>query len=221
MNVLVEMLVNGLPVKKINHNGDTYLPVSVGDTFYLRITNRTNENVKCAVSVDGLSVMNGKPASYNDSGYIVDANSSIVVKGYRRGNSEVREFVVSDQASYAAKRTGSAANNGVIGVCITPERVVRKYILNRTPRGGEVFASSCCSDSCRGTKGINSVGTTMGNTVRDEVEEVSFSEDVSRRKIVKLYYDTVEGLRSKGVPVNVNTANPFPAEQSQYYCPDA
>lgn len=228
MNVLVEMLVNGLPVKKINYNGDTYLPVCAGDVFSLRITNNTSNRIKCAVSVDGLSIMDGKPASYNSAGYIVDANDRIVIKGYRRGDSEVREFVVSDSASYAEKRTGSASNNGVIGVCITPEKVIRKAI--RSPvslgwdeavsRGGEVFTSSCCSDACRGVKSFNQVGTAMGNTVRDEVYEVDFAEDATKRSIVKLYYDTVEGLRSKGVPVHVG-ANPFPAEQSQYYCPDA
>ena len=64
----------------------------------------------------------------------------------------------------------------------------------------------------------------MGDLQRDRVVEVDFDEDNSRKSVITLYYDTVKGLRDKGVPVpSMNEPNPFPAEptRARYTCPDA
>lgn len=105
--------------------------------------------------------------------------------------------------------------------------------------GGIVLPDSeprmkCCSFSGqttnstarRFTKSASApAGTKMGDLQRDRVVEVDFEEDNSRKSVITLYYDTVEGLKNKGVPIeylNPLNPDPFPAEpRTAMYCPDA
>lgn len=273
--VSVSMLVNGLHVRKIRHAGKTYLPVCNGDIFTIEIKNDTSETICAIVSVDGLSIMNGEPASHNDTGYVIRPYSSVNIRGFRRGLDRSKDFVVTTESgdSYTERRTGSGANKGVIGVVIKPEKRrhyrprrhnnilladrERSYDKTKTcglvdncdyerevltsggidyqSRGGEEFTSGgpimrsfCDISECR-SKGIISgqrcntspAGTKMGQEKYDRVVKVDFEPDDNRKSVIKLYYDTVEGLRRKGVPIDGNEPNPFPGEPDNLYCPDA
>ena len=243
------MLVDGKPVRKINHQGDTFLPVAEGDVFTIRVQNTTRENVVAIVSVDGRSVMTGDEASHNDSGYLVRAGRSTVIEGYRRGMHKVKEFKVGRdyEESYGEKRSGSDLNDGVIGVAIIPEqkrirKSTKKYMFDRTktsiPRGmsgqacypdsndnAELYSSmdACSLDGKVPTRGVGSVGTVMGEEKESHVHEVDVDIDYNRKSVVVLYYDTVPALRAMGVPVDtkIGRPNPFPAEPDHLYCPDA
>lgn len=64
-------------------------------------------------------------------------------------------------------------------------------------------------------------GTGYGESIQDNVMRVDFDRDHARKSIVALYYDTVDGLRDKGVPVDtvVGSPDPFPGEPDELYCP--
>ncbi len=245
-NVTIDMRVDGRTVRKINHAGRTYLPVECGREFTIRIQNNNNYRICAVVSVDGLSVMTGDEASHDDSGYIVDRNSHMEVRGWRRGDDEVAAFeVTGKRGSYAARAGKGTKNTGVIGVAIYPEkRRVRKRIRNTMsfcddglereeytsggivlPDSNESFmASRCLNTNVATSKGSlqpQSAGTGYGESIRDRTRRVDFDRDLTRKSIVALYYDTVDGLRDKGVPVDavVGCPNPFPGEPEQLYCP--
>lgn len=241
-NVIVNMVVGGRTVRKINHQGRSYLPVEEGEVFQIEIQNNRSERVVAIVSVDGLSVMNGKPAGHNDPGYVIDAYSTVTIDGYRKGSEKVREFVVTPGGeSYSAKRTGSERNNGVIGVVIKPEKGVRKTRPIRkikTPvkpwdmpssYGDSPYTYSTIQAKGMNSRSMNltelesSVGTGMGDYVDSHVKEVHFNADESRKSMIVLYYDTPNSLRRRGVPIDrhVDGPNPFPNEPRNLYCPDA
>jgi hypothetical protein len=247
-NVTIDMRVDGRTVRKVVHAGRTYLPVEYGKEFTIRITNNNSYRVCAVVSVDGLSVMTGEQASHDDPGYIVAGHSNMEVRGWRRGNSEVAAFEVTGKSgSYSARAGKGTKNTGVIGVVVYPEkRRVRKatvpisaqsrslgfdddgYEHEEYTSGGIVLPDEgpvMRSLSARATRTRGAVpqraGTGYGESIRDEVRQVEFDRDTNRKSIVALYYDTVDGLREKGVPVDtvVGCPNPFPAEPEQLYCP--
>ena len=70
MSVSLEVVSDGRTMSTIQHGDRTYLPVPCwGEEYSLRITNNGPRRIAAVVSVDGLSVITGKPASEGDAGY--------------------------------------------------------------------------------------------------------------------------------------------------------
>lgn len=74
-------------------------------------------NYEIVATVDGLDVLNGKPGSLNNSGYIVNAGDSLAIKGFRKDKHTEAAFQFSDVSdAYAANSAqGDVRNIGVIG----------------------------------------------------------------------------------------------------------
>jgi hypothetical protein len=205
MNVTLEILVDGRPLTTVQHAGKTYLPVAqLGTEYEIRVWNHGARRIAAVVSVDGLSVINGKPASENGPGYLVDAHSSLVIKGWRRNLESVAAFrFVEREKSYAAQ-TGRPQNVGVIGLVAFEESVsVPLPMLERKVAGAPGAGAS------RGE--VGSIGTEYGRDLDSQAEYVPFVRSSNRRAIT-FYYDTVDALRAAGVPVGSPSPVPFPAD---------
>ena len=47
------------------------------------------------------------------------------------------------------------------------------------------------------------------------------ASDENSKEIIVLYYDSIDGLRAKGIPMEViSRPNPFPKEPHKFYCPE-
>lgn len=93
-----------------------------GARYRIVVRNGTSARFEIVTSVDGLDVIDGKPADPNRRGYIVDPHGELVIDGFRTSDSGVAAFrfgAVAD--SYAAQTTGDR-NVGVIGFAIFAER---------------------------------------------------------------------------------------------------
>lgn len=93
-----------------------------GARYRIVIRNGTSARFEIVASVDGLDVIDGKPASTDRRGYIVDPYGQLVIDGFRTSDDQVAAFrfgSVSD--SYAAQTTGDN-NVGIIGVAIFSEK---------------------------------------------------------------------------------------------------
>jgi hypothetical protein len=89
-----------------------------GERYRIVIRNATSARFEVVTSVDGLDVIDGKPASFARRGYLVDPGGSLVIDGFRQTESEVAAFRFGRvSSSYAAKTSGDA-NVGVIGFAI-------------------------------------------------------------------------------------------------------
>lgn len=235
----VEMLVDGLPVVKIPHRGQTYLPVEYDKEFSIQITNYSDERILAVVSVDGLSVMDGKPAGHNSGGYIINGwSNAYEIKGWRRGNANVARFKTTTPGQSYAGLTRDTKNVGVIGVAIYPEKGVTRPVKSPSPwkkpwRGPydnePVWPNYCETEektsamnfsNSGNARSFGSVGTGYGREVQDHVRTVSFNEDASRKEVIILRYETPEALQAMGISLDkYNGPNPFPLEQSDCYCP--
>lgn len=90
----------------------------VGMTYQLYVRNYSHDtNYEIVATVDGLDVLNGKPGSLNNNGYIINAGSSLAIKGFRKDKHTEAAFQFSDVTnSYAANSVqGDVRNAGVIG----------------------------------------------------------------------------------------------------------
>jgi hypothetical protein len=136
----LEVRVHGKPVREYRHEGKTYIEGRKGSEFTLRIRNRTDRRVLVVPSVDGLSVMDGKEASFDSSGYILDAHDFIDIPGWRLNLDEIAKFFFSTPGQSYAAKTGKPRNVGVIGCALFMERQDPMWrILRSCPMGDSLL----------------------------------------------------------------------------------
>ncbi len=93
-----------------------------GERYTIVMTNRTGRRFEAVASVDGLDVMTGRPASFDQRGYILLPFATVRIEGFRQSERAVAAFRFSKVADSYAAQTGSARNVGVIGVAFFRER---------------------------------------------------------------------------------------------------
>lgn len=102
-----------------------YVVGSGASVYSLVLRNRCRSRVEVVLSVDGLDVIDGKPASFSKRGYVIAPGDTLEVKGWRTGWDSVARFEFSDVGgSYANQRHGNARNVGVIGLAVFGEKGV-------------------------------------------------------------------------------------------------
>ncbi|MCS6899744.1 MAG: hypothetical protein RMJ98_08785 [Myxococcales bacterium] len=100
----------------------TFAIGEAGSRYTVWLENRTPARFEVVVSVDGLDVIDGKPASFSKRGYILNPHASLEIEGFRQSESTVASFRFgSVRGSYAARK-GDDRNVGVIGVAVFHER---------------------------------------------------------------------------------------------------
>jgi hypothetical protein len=104
------------------HQGNMWVEGREGSRYVLRFINRSPQRVCVIFSVDGLDTIKGQPAGPNSEGYIVDANSTLEVPGWKLDSATAAEFYFNRIGkSYAAASGASTSNVGVIGAMVFRE----------------------------------------------------------------------------------------------------
>lgn len=102
-----------------------------GQRYELELTNHSAFRYEVVASVDGLDVIDGRPASTHKRGYILEPWDTLVIDGWRTLDDEVAAFRFGHvHDSYAARR-GTPRNIGVIGVALFSEREHRSPTRRR------------------------------------------------------------------------------------------
>lgn len=118
--------------ENINSGGRRYIVGRKNATYTLRITNRCASALEVVLSVDGLDVMDGKPASIKKRGYIIQAGKTLEIEGFRTSEDAVAAFRFSSVAgSYANLRHGKTRNVGVIGMAVYTQQGVDPWRWGR------------------------------------------------------------------------------------------
>jgi hypothetical protein len=113
------------PLREFGHNGNTYIESRDGQKFTIKFKNNRAHRVLVVPSIDGLSVLEGTPATPTSRGYIVPAYSAVEIKGWRTSLDDINEFVFErkDSGKTYAEGTGNdTANCGVIGLKVFAEK---------------------------------------------------------------------------------------------------
>ena len=208
----LEVVVHGRPVTEYARLGNMFVEGRIGSEFVLRVRNNSDRRSVVVVSVDGLSVMNGRTASRLDSGYVLDSNENLEIPGWRLNDQAVANFFFSALPGAYASQMDKPDNIGVIGAVMYHEKYQPLIFLGSTGGATRGFGSMV---RARG------VGTGFGREIEHTVQRIRFEREDTPAGEITLRYDTAEGLRSRGIvvvsphlrPVDpVIVADPFPAD---------
>ena len=119
------------------YRGEYWVAGSPGARYAIEIRNRIGERLLAVTSVDGVNVISGATAGWDQTGYVFSPGESYQITGWRKSDAEVAAFTFTASSNSYAERTGRPANVGVIGVAIFRERaalpVQGKPMIGQTP----------------------------------------------------------------------------------------
>jgi hypothetical protein len=112
----------GMPLEATRVGDRTYVVGQEGHRYSIILANRTGHRYEAVATVDGLDVINGKPGSYDNRGYLLSPWDTLEIDGFRQSQDAVAAFRFSKVSESYAERRGQGRNVGVIGVAFFAER---------------------------------------------------------------------------------------------------
>lgn len=132
VNVIERDSGRQLPV--YHHDGEYWVAGRPGARYAIQVRNMSGERVMGVMSVDGVNVITGDTASWEQSGYVLSRYQNAQITGWRKSEAEVAAFHFTALPRSYAARTGRPDNVGVIGVAVFREQYRRPvYPLPRRP----------------------------------------------------------------------------------------
>ncbi len=104
------------------HHGEYWVAGRPGARYAVQVRNHLDERLLVVMSVDGVNVVSGETAAWDQTGYVFHPSEQYQVTGWRKSDSEIAAFTFTDSSNSYAERTGRPANVGVIGVALFRER---------------------------------------------------------------------------------------------------
>lgn len=207
------------------HAGRSWVPGRPGARYALRLRNTGPGRVLVVLSVDGVNVITGQTADWDQAGYVIEPGSSHDITGWRKSDTQVAAFEFAAlQQSYAA-RTGRPDHVGVIGMAVFRERthLPQPPVAAMAPppaappaaaaRDNSAAAESAGAEAAAGAaRPAARLGTAHGQrewsvTRRTAFERASRSPD----QLVRIEYDSLDRLVAAGiVPPPRHPAGPSP-----------
>jgi hypothetical protein len=114
------------------YRGEYWVAGTPGARYAIEIRNRLGERVLAVTSVDGVNVVSGATAGWDQTGYVFSPGERYQITGWRKSDAEIAAFTFTDSPNSYAERTGRPANVGVIGVALFRERAPQPVYGNPT-----------------------------------------------------------------------------------------
>ncbi|MBY0270629.1 MAG: hypothetical protein K2X06_12215 [Burkholderiales bacterium] len=220
------------------HEGRHYVVGQPGNEYEIRLRNRQRADILTVVSVDGVDVITGETADWQQSGYVLGPQQRFGIKGWRKSLERTAAFYFTALTDSYAARTGRPDHVGVIGVAVfrkKPEPVVQ-HAPPRLARSMEAEApapSAMAEDrgparDAAGGAGAASRAEAQANAAqksarlgtghgRSETSVVTYTEferaTATPAEIITIYYDSHRNLVAQGVIREPSLARPDPLPQ--------
>lgn len=216
------------------HRGRLFVAGQPGARYSLRVANNTGGRVLAVMSVDGVNILSGETAGYDQRGYVFDPYESYDISGWRKSDSQVAAFSFAAQSRSYATRTGRPQDVGVIGIAVFKERAwdyppPPRPQSRAEPRAGadteieEVIVGSsraAPAPPAAARRREERLGTAHGEREWSQVREVPFIRATQLPAFVRqIEYDTHRNLVAAGVippPVYEPGRRPRPFPGSGY-----
>jgi hypothetical protein len=218
----------GRALRVWRHDGRLFVAGRPGARYSLKVANNTDGRVLVVMSVDGVNILTGETANYDQRGYIFDAHESYAVNGWRKSDTEVAAFAFAALPQSYAARTGRPADVGVIGMAVFNERpsvqqptdepdqaandAARRFEVPPVPEPSpQGFAAAPPPPAARAAMPDSSVivtaerredklGTAHGARERSVTTEVAFERATDYPQFVsQIEYDSYDNLVASGV----------------------
>ncbi len=218
------------------HEGRHYVVGRPGNEYEIRMRNRQHGDILTVVSVDGVNVLTGDTADWDQGGYVLGGHQGFGIKGWRKSLDRVAAFYFTALPDSYAARTGRPDHVGVIGVAVyrkKPEPVVR-YTPSPAPRAeaeapspslardersdAGPAADSAAGMGARSQAGVPEpvqksarLGTGHGRSETSPVTYTEFERATAMpAEVITIYYDSYRNLVAQGVIRAPSMARPQP-----------
>ena len=198
---------------EVRKNGRPWLQVQPGSEYSIVIYNPLPVRVAVAVTIDGLNSVDGKRTTPDKAQkWMIDANSSITLRGWQTDQGSLRRFIFTDENNSYAEWKGKrdrknyTRNLGVIGIAyfwnsaelraaLRPPEPFYGYGWSYKKRS-ESAAPSAADEAEARAPSIQApksrAGTGMGDREYNNVYEVEFHYDTGMyrsRDALTIYYE--------------------------------
>jgi hypothetical protein len=116
-----DVLIHGKSVTKYVHEGRVYIEGRANSNFTILIRNNTGDRALAVITVDGLSIMDGKKGTQDGTGYVLNPHETLKIPGWRLDDDAVASFKFGGKDNSYAASKGDARNVGVIGCAVFEE----------------------------------------------------------------------------------------------------
>lgn len=144
----------GVALSPYYYRGEYWVAGRPGARYAIEIRNHLAERVLAVTSVDGVNVLSGADAAWDQAGYVFGSGESYQITGWRKSPAEIAAFTFTAAPNSYAERTGRPANVGVIGIALFREKPAVTYVPptigRQSPSAPEAFAQ----DSNSATDGV-------------------------------------------------------------------
>ena len=236
VNVIDRATGARLPVYR--HDGQWWIAGRPGARYAIEVSNKDYERMEIVASVDGVNVISGETADWQQRGYVLSRRETYRITGWRKSSTEVAAFNFTALPNSYAARTGRPDNMGVIGVAVFREwsRDAESFQLRETakplPAPPSATAAPAPAQSMADRRAAPAdqqemqqrLGTGHGARERSQVTDTSFDRlSAQPYEIITIRYDSRENLIAQGViPADSYPRTrpaPFP-DSSGRYAPD-
>lgn len=238
---------SGVALPTYYSRGEYWVAGNPGARYAIEIRNCAGGRLLAVTSVDGLNVLSGDTAGFDQAGYVFDPGERYQITGWRKSNFEVAAFTFTDSRNSYAERTGRPANVGVIGVALFRERPQPVYGPARVaPPPEPVESAPLAGDSSRSlAENATAVaaapalqrapvaapapeprlGTGHGEREYSYVVDTQFHRmQPQPNEVIRIRYDSLENLVAMGIirkprPMP-RTPDAFPSSEQRHFVPD-
>ena len=212
-----------LPVSR--YQGEYWIAGRPGDRYAIEIRNRSGGRVLAVTSVDGVDVLSGHTAAWNQGGYVFDPDESYQIAGWRKSDRQVAAFVFTNSPDSYAERTGRPANVGVIGIALFRERLPLNADSGADMQSRRRESSDAAAAGRIYPAPAEKLGTGHGTRENSYVSRTEFERrQLFPDEVIRIRYDSRENLIAMGIihrPRSLpSQPNPFPEAPGSTYVPD-
>ena len=224
-----------LPVYR--HQGEWWIAGRPGARYAIEVRNAAPGRVLGVMAVDGVNVISGDTASWEQTGYVLARRQTAQITGWRKSAAEVAAFHFTALPQSYAARTGRPDHVGVIGVAVFREKAVpppppiapRPWPRDGRFSGGAPAASADAagpaaeSAARQRAPASPQLGTGHGAREASYTRHTTFERRSAQPdEVITLRYDSRENLMALGIipPDARRRPDAFPDAPSARYVPD-
>lgn len=220
-------------------HGEYWVAGKPGARYAIEIRNCAGGRLLAVTSVDGVNVLSGATAGWDQAGYVFDPGERYQITGWRKTNAEVAAFTFTDSPNSYAERTGRPANVGVIGVAVfrehqpqpvyAPPKIAQSAGHPEAARAGEsnrASASQSTAITAIASGGMTAeqahasasapmpapkLGTGHGEREYSYVENTEFRRlQTEPNEVIRIRYDSLDNLVAMGIVSRPHPTPPAP-----------
>lgn len=210
------------------HEGRHYVAGQPGNEYEVRIRNRQRDDMLAVIAVDGVNVLSGDTADWEQGGYVLGPQQAYALKGWRKSLDRVAAFYFTALPDSYAARTGRPDHVGVIGVAVFRRKPEPPAVVlpQPAPRAAESAGPALADSASRAEAPAMAqkparLGTGHGRSEHSVVTMTGFERASSTpAEVITIYYDSHSNLVAQGVIRQPVASRPLPLPFPGRFVPD-